>query len=55
MAFDPEIVMLAALMMAVGWTMTFSGLKKHMLELKRRKRVCPACGRHIEGRVCEAH
>jgi hypothetical protein len=41
--------------MAIGWTMTFSGLKKHMLELKRRKRVCPACGRHIEGRVCEAH
>lgn len=55
MAFDPQILMLAALMMAVGWTMTFSGLKKHMLELKQRRRTCPACGRHISGRVCEAH
>jgi hypothetical protein len=55
MTFDPQIATLVAVMMAVGWTMTFSGLKKHMLELKRRKRVCPACGRHIEGRVCEAH
>jgi hypothetical protein len=55
MAFDPEIVMLAALMMAVGWTMTFSGLKKHMLEPKQRKRTCPACGRHIPGAVCREH
>lgn len=55
MTLDPQILTLAALMMAVGWTMTFSGLKKHMLELKQRKRVCPACGRAIPGRVCRAH
>ena len=35
--------------MAIGWTMTFSGLKKHVLELKRRERTCPSCGRHISG------
>ena len=55
MTFDPHFVTLAALMMAVGWTMTFSGLKKHMLELKRRKRTCPSCGRSIDGPVCQAH
>jgi len=55
MMLDPQLATLAALIMAVGWTMTFSGLKKHMLELKRRKRVCPACGRSIHGRVCQAH
>ena len=55
MTFDPEILMLAALIMAVGWTMTFSGLKKHMLEQKRSKRVCPSCGRHITGAVCRQH
>jgi hypothetical protein len=55
MTLDPHLVTLAALMMAVGWTMTFSGLKKHMLELKRRRRICPACGRPIQGRVCQAH
>ena len=52
---DPQFVTLATLLMAVAWTMTFAGLKKHMLELKQRKRTCPACGRAIHGRVCQAH
>ncbi len=55
MTLDPQLVMFAALAMAVGWTMTFSGLKKHLLEQKRRRRVCPACGRHISGAVCREH
>ena len=55
MMLDPQLALAAALMMAVGWTMTFSGLKKHMLEPKQRKRTCPACGRSIDGRVCQAH
>jgi len=50
-----QLAVLAALMMAVGWTMTFAGLKKHMLEQKPRKRTCPSCGRAISGRVCSAH
>ena len=52
---DPELSVLAALTMAVGYTMFFSGLKKHALELKRRKRRCPSCGRQIAGRVCRQH
>ena len=52
---DPQLATIAALLMAVAWTMTFAGVKKHMLELKTRKRTCPACGRSIAGRTCNAH
>jgi hypothetical protein len=52
---DPQIAVLAALTMAIGYTMYFAGLKKHMLELKRRKRICPSCGRSITGRSCTGH
>jgi len=55
MTLDPQIVTFAALAMAAGWTMTFSGLTKHPLGLKRRKRICPSCGRHISGTVCREH
>ncbi len=55
MTLDPQLAVLVALMMAVGWTMCFAGLKKHMLELKRRRRICPSCGRTISGRVCNSH
>ena len=52
---DPQIAMLAVLTMAIGYTMYFAGLKKNMLELKHRKRICPSCGRNIVGRHCNAH
>ena len=53
MTVDP--ITLSALVMALAFTMAFAGVKKHALELKRRKRVCPSCGRHIEGRTCNQH
>ena len=46
MTLDPQIAVLAALTMAIGYTMFFTGLKKHALELKRRKRVCPVLRPH---------
>ncbi|HWH06015.1 MAG TPA: hypothetical protein VNT23_06235 [Gaiellaceae bacterium] len=52
---DPQLAATVALLMAVGWTMLFAGAKKHMLELKQRRRICPSCGRAITGRVCDAH
>ena len=52
---DPQLAMLGALTMAVGFTMYYAGLKKNMLELKQPKRICPSCGRHITGRICNAH
>ncbi|MDQ3067031.1 MAG: hypothetical protein M3R12_07760 [Actinomycetota bacterium] len=55
MTLDPQMVSFAALAMAIGWTMIFSGLSKHMLELKHRKRICPSCGRSIVGSVCREH
>jgi hypothetical protein len=55
MTRDPQIAILAALTMAIGYTMFFAGLKKHALELKRRKRIGPSCGRIIDGRVCPKH
>ncbi len=55
MRSDPQLPLLVALTIGVGWTMYFSGLKKRMLELKHRQRICPSCGRSITGRVCSAH
>ena len=55
MMLDPQIVVFAALAMAVGWTMAFSGLTKNALELRRRTRICPSCGRTIDGAVCREH
>jgi hypothetical protein len=52
---DPELVTFTALAMAIAFSMLFSGIKKHALELKRPKRVCPSCGRNIEGPVCREH
>ena len=52
---DPQIVTFVALAMAIGYTMFFSGLKKHVLELKHPRRICPSCGRRIDGAVCRKH
>jgi hypothetical protein len=53
MLFTPELAMLFVLTTAVGYLMMLSGLSKSMLEWRARRRSCPSCGRHIEGRVCE--
>jgi hypothetical protein len=55
MTFDQQLIVSVALLMAVGWTMCFAGLRKHLLESRRRRRICPSCGRQIHGRVCDAH
>jgi hypothetical protein len=39
----------------IGYLMAFAGLKKNALELRRRRRVCPSCGREIHGRTCTSH
>jgi hypothetical protein len=40
---------------AIGYLMVKAGLGKHALEFRRRRRVCPSCGREIRGRTCNAH
>jgi recombinational DNA repair protein RecR len=52
MGLDPHIATLAVLTLGVGWVMAVAGLQKNALELKRRRRTCPSCGREIEARVC---
>ncbi|HET6943948.1 MAG TPA: hypothetical protein VFI01_01235 [Gaiellaceae bacterium] len=52
MAPDPHVVTLVVLTLAVGWLMTMAGLKKSALELRKRQRTCPSCGRRIDARVC---
>jgi len=55
MTRDPDLVTFAFVSIAVGWTMVYSGVKKHALELKHRRRVCPSCGRQISGAACDQH
>jgi len=52
MELDPNTVFIAAVTCGIGYLMVVAGLHKSMLELKRRQRVCPSCGRHLEARVC---
>jgi hypothetical protein len=54
MQLDPEIFALAALTCGVGYLMTVAGIQKNALEWRRRRRVCPSCGRAIEARVCSS-
>jgi exosome complex RNA-binding protein Csl4 len=49
---DPHTLTIAMATLGVGWLMTYAGLGKSALELRRRNRTCPSCGRRIETRVC---
>jgi hypothetical protein len=56
MTLDPHMVVLAAVTLAVGYLMMLSGLQKSVLELRRRRRICPSCGREIKrGCACTSH
>jgi hypothetical protein len=52
MKLDPHTAMMAVITLGVGWVMMQAGLQKSALELRRRKRTCPSCGRHIASRTC---
>jgi len=54
MELDPHIAVLAVVTCGIGYLMTIAGLHKSALELRRRARKCPSCGRHIQARVCRA-
>jgi NADH pyrophosphatase NudC (nudix superfamily) len=54
MHLDPHITLFAAITCGIGYLMTVAGLSKSALELRRRHRVCPSCGREIQARVCRA-
>jgi hypothetical protein len=52
MTFDVHTAVLAVVTLGVGWLMMVSGLQKSALELRKRRRTCPSCGKLIESRVC---
>jgi NADH pyrophosphatase NudC (nudix superfamily) len=54
MELDPNIAVLAAVTCGIGYLMAVAGVHKSALEWKRRRRVCPSCGRELESRVCSA-
>jgi len=54
MMFTPHVATLAVATLAIGWLMAMAGLQKSALEFKRRRRVCPSCGRRIDSRTCNS-
>ena len=43
---DPHVELFMALASVAAWLMTKAGLAKNMLEPKKKRVVCPSCGRH---------
>lgn len=43
---DPHVELFMALASVAAWLMMKAGLAKNALELKRKRVVCPSCGRH---------
>lgn len=49
---DPQTLLTLAVTAAIGYVMVAAGLGKNALELRRRRRVCPACGRDAAACRC---
>jgi formate dehydrogenase maturation protein FdhE len=54
MNLDPHFLIVIVATLGVGWLMTLAGLQKSALEFRKRRRVCPSCGRVIHARVCSS-
>jgi NADH pyrophosphatase NudC (nudix superfamily) len=52
MTLEPHSAVLAVTTIGVGYFMALAGVQKSALEWRRRRRICPSCGRHVEARVC---
>lgn len=52
MTLDPHVAILAVTTLGVGWLMATAGIQKSALEWRKRRRVCPSCGREIRAAVC---
>ena len=55
MNLDPGIALLFATTTGAAFLMMMAGIQKRALEWRHRRRVCPSCGRRIDGRTCRAH
>jgi hypothetical protein len=54
MQLDAHTAALVIVTVGIGWGMMVAGLQKNALEWRRRRRICPSCGREIQARVCGA-
>jgi hypothetical protein len=52
MTLDPHVVALLISTTAAGLLMAIAGIRKNGLERRRRRRICPSCGRELRGNVC---
>jgi hypothetical protein len=52
MAFDPHVAALMLSTAAAGLLMALAGVTKNGLEWRRRRRICPSCGRVLRGDAC---
>jgi hypothetical protein len=43
---DPHVELVMALASGAAWLMMKAGISKNALELKRKRVLCPSCGRH---------
>jgi NADH pyrophosphatase NudC (nudix superfamily) len=52
MAIDPHVGVLIASTAVAGLLMALTGVGKHGLEWRQRRRICPSCGRELRGGFC---
>jgi hypothetical protein len=52
MTLHMNIAMIVMVTLLAGWLMTIAGVQKSALEWRRRRRICPSCGREIRARCC---
>jgi hypothetical protein len=52
MALDPHSAALVASSAGAALLMALAGLEKNALERRRRRRICPSCGRERRGHAC---
>ena len=54
MHLAPHVAIAVVSTLVAAWLMITAGLEKSALERRRRKRICPSCGREIQARVCSS-
>jgi hypothetical protein len=52
MSFNSHVVALLALTTGIGYVMALAGTSKNALEWRRRRRICPSCGRDTSACGC---
>ena len=52
MTIHMNIAMVLVVTLLAGWLMAIAGVQKSALEWRRRRRICPSCGREIRARIC---